>query len=315
MKKYIIECDLEFRSSHCISEVGFEGGNTYNLEEGFLCNCPFGLPNTTVELSSSNEPVFKVKIESFDLTVQTSQITYLNKLVNYLSFIAAKNEHNGHSGTPFIKINFDTFNEKSFEAENKNFKDNTFVLNSVIKLSDYVSITSENSVKFNSGNVHKAHYNELLVYYYNGLKAESEKSKFFHWFLIVESIEGSKRYAKLFPSGTLFTEEEGESIRALANSLSNDKKSILLSVLKRTSESRNSKLLRILGELGIDHLTSMVGTKSVTLDTVKSVTAARNKLFHRGDEFPINTLWFILFPLVTKIIETIIYDPSCIECS
>ncbi|WP_039989690.1 hypothetical protein [Vibrio owensii] len=315
MKKYLIECDFEFQSSHGISEIEFEGGSVYNLEEGVSCDCPFGLPNTTVSLSSYGNPTFKVKVESFDLTDKKTQASYLNKLAKYLSFIAAKNEHNGRYGTPFIKINFNTFNENIIDVANVSIKDNTLALNSVIKMTDALSIKSINSIKFNESNVEKIHYNELLDYYYNGLKAESEKSKFFHWFLIVESLEGSKRYNELFPSGTMFTDDEREKIKSLANTLSNDGKNTLLSVLTRTSEFRNPKLFKFLEELGISQLTSMMGTKPVTLETVKTVIAARNKLFHRGNEFPTSTLWFVLFPLVTTIIEKIITDPTCLDAA
>ncbi|MDT3281735.1 hypothetical protein [Shewanella scandinavica] len=315
MKKHLIECDFEFHSSHGISEIGFEGGSTYNLEEGVSCGCPFGLPNTTILLSSFGNPIFKVKVESFDLNDKKTQASYLNKLASYLSFIAAKNEHNGRYGTPFIKINFNTFNEDVVDVANVSFKDNTLALNSVVKMTDALSITSMNSVKFNESNVEEIHYNELLDYYYNGLKAESEKSKFFHWFLIVESLEGSKRYNELFPSGTMFADDEREKIELLANTLSNDGKNTLLSVLTRTSEFRNQKLFKFLEELGISQLTSMMGIKPVTLETVKTVTVARNKLFHRGNEFPTNTLWFVLFPLATTIIEKIITDPTCLDAA
>lgn len=315
MNKYLIECDLELRSSHDISEIGFEAASTYNLDEGVLCNCPFGLPNTQIELSSSSTPIFKVKIVSFDLINKDLQVSYLTKLASYLSFIAAKDEHNGHNGTPYIKIIFNTFNEKIENVENDTFINNSVELNSILKITDSLSIKSINSIRFTESNVNKIHYNELLDYYYNGLRAESEKSKFFHWFLIIESLEGCDRYAQLFPNGTMFTAEENNAIKNLANKLSDEKKNALLSVLTRTSEFRNPKLFKFISTLGIYNLSSIKGTEVITLELVKSITSARNKLFHRGNEFPKNTLWLTLFPLVTSVIETIINNPSCLERS
>lgn len=313
MEKYIIECDFELFSSHSINEVGFQGASIYNLEEGISCCCPFGLPNTKIELSCANNPDFSVKIESFDLKEQIDQVSYLNRLASYLSFVATKSELGGYYGTPFIKVHFDTFSRKNIIVENENYIANTVSLNSFVEMTDSLLIKSINGVKFNNSNVINIHYNEVLDYYYNGLRAESEKSKFFHWFLIVEYLEGSNLYSKLFPSGTMFSEDESDSIRYLACKFSNDKKNALLSVLTRTSEFRNQKLFKLLSHLGMTQLASVKGEKPITIDVIKSVTTSRNKLFHRGNEFPSDVLWFVLFPLVTIITEKIIQNSNCID--
>lgn len=305
MKKYIIECDLEIESSHGISEVGFEGGSVFKLVEGIESKrCPLGLPNTELEIIASDEPVFKVKVNSFDLINQESQILYLGKLASYLSFVAAKDEKNGHYGTPYISVKFGTFKTTPVEVRSHEIIDNEAILTSFLRISDSLSIESTRSISFNHASIESIHHNELLDYYYNGLRAESEKSKFFHWFLIVESLEGSARCSEIFPNGTMFSNEEKESIKELAGSFGHDKKNALLSVLTRTSEFRNQKLLQFLAELDIKEISSMQGTHPITIDTIKSITSARNKLFHKGAEFPTNTLWFNLFPIVTQIVET-----------
>lgn len=224
MEKYIIECEFEFFSSHSINEVGFQGESTYNLVESMSCCCPFGLPNTKIELSCTNNPDFSVKIQSFDLKEQNAQVSYLNHLASYLSFVAAKNELNGYYGTPFIKVKFETFLAKTITLENASQLTNPDFLNSSIEITDSLAIRSTCRVNFNNSNVINIHYNEILDYYYSGLRAENEKSKFFHWFLIVEYLEGSNLYSKLFPSGTMFTEDENNAIKSLASQLSNDKK-------------------------------------------------------------------------------------------
>lgn len=313
MEKHIIECKFELFSSNSINEVGFQGASIYNLEEGVFCFCPLGLPNTKIELSCTNSPDFIVKVESLDLKEQVEQVSYLNRLASYLSFVAAKNELNGYYGTPFIKVHFDTFLRKTTTIEDENFITTPSAFNSSVEMTDSLSIESISKVKFNDSNVIKASYNEVLDYYYNGLRAESGKSKFFHWFLIVEYLEGCGLYSKLFPSGTMFSEDESNSIRDLANNFSNDKKNALLSVLTRTAEFRNQKLFKLLSQLGMTQLTNITGVQSITLDIVKSVTTSRNKLFHRGNEFPNDILWNSLFPLVTLIVGKITQDPNCID--
>jgi hypothetical protein len=313
MKKYIIECNFEFQSSHGISEVDFEGGSIFNLEEDIQSSCPFGLPNTNIQIINSSEPTFKINIDSLDLLVQEAQVSYLIKLANYLSFLAAKNYYNGNYGTPYVQVNFKDFKATPYTVDDQQLDSNNIILQSFLKLSDSLSITSTNSVKFNKEFTTGVHHNELLTYYYNGLKAESEKSKFFHWFLIIEYIEGSSLYEGLFPKGTMFTEEEKKKVKLLASTFSNDKQNILLSALVRTSEFRNNKLFKLLQKLNISTLSSMQGTPPLTLNTIKSVTSARNKLFHRGSEFPKNILWLMLFPLVTKIVETTIKSKNSLE--
>lgn len=313
MEKHIIECKFEFFSSHSINEVGFQGASVYNVEEGFFFSCPLGLSDTKIELSCTKSPDFIVKVESLVLEEQAKQVSYLNRLASYLSFVAAKNEKNGHYGTPFIKVYFDTLKKETTTIENESSITNPSDFNSPINISDSLSIKSTNKVIFNDDNVIKVSYNDILDYYYNGLRAESEKSKFFHWFLIVEYLEGSELYSKLFPSGTMFNEDESNSIKDLANNFSNDKKNVLLSVLQRTAEFRNQKLLEILAKLEIKELINIKGSQAITLDVVKSITTSRNKIFHRGSEFPKDILWNSLFPLVTLIVEKIIKDHSCIE--
>jgi hypothetical protein len=149
--------------------------------------------------------------------------------------------------------------------------------------------------------------------YHNGLKAESESSKFFHWFLILEFLESSPLYEYMFPSGSMFDDNENTKIRELAATFSNDKKNALLSVLSRTAEYRAKKLTDLLDTLQIKSISNMTGNHDITIDVIKEIIGARNKLFHRGKEFPKCTLWFKLFPIVTKVVETLIYDKECIE--
>ncbi|ENP8355505.1 hypothetical protein KIP00_22685 [Vibrio sp. B513a] len=256
-----------------------------------------------------------MKIETFDLLDKETQAQYLQNLASYLSFVVAKNEYNGRHGTPYVYVNYETFSVKSIEVENYSIKDNSVALHSILNITDSLSVTAIHSVKFNEENIVNINHNELLSYNYNGLKAESEKSKFFHLFLIVECLEGSARYNQMFPSGTMFSEKDKVAISNLANTFSNDKKNALLSILNRTSGFRNNKLFDFICTLGIEGLTSIQGTAPITIETIKTVTSARNKLFHRGSELPTNTLWFILFPLVTKIVEKTIQDQSCLESS
>lgn len=315
MIKNIIECDFEFNSSLSISEVGFESSGKYILTEGLACNCPLGLPNTKIEIlvGSENKSIFKVKVETFDLNDQNSQISYLNRLSNYFSFLASRDDCNAHYGTFYIKLNYKSFKSTPCDVEDYNFVDNTIFIDSVLRLDDHLSISMTRYVKLNKDKVKAIKYDSLLEFYYNGLKAESEKSKFFNWFLIMESLEGCEKYNRLFPTGTMFLENEIKQIRTFANNFSDDKKSALLNVLSRTSEYRANKLLALLQSIELNEITYFEKNQSIDIEMIKKIIASRNKLFHRGTQFDKDVLWRILFPLVSAIVEKIISEEECLE--
>lgn len=313
MKKYNFTCPFEVRSSHEISSVGFLGGSHFIIEEEINCECPFGFANTTVEIEKCNDSEYKLNIESYDLVNQVNQIKYLNDLSSFLSFLIGKNEVNGNYGTPYIYLKLESFLCKEEVVQGHQLIDNIIAVNDFLHISDSLSIQSIRHFKFENTTLEGAFNHDVLGMYYNGLKAESERSKFFHWFLILEFIENTPLYSQMFPKGSMFNDEETGKIRELANTLPNDKKGILLSVLSRTSEYRGSKLNDMLNCIGIINISNMQGTQKLSIDIIKEIIGARNKLFHRGNEFPSNILWFKLFPVVTAVVEKLIYGSQCIE--
>ena len=313
MKKYNITCSFEVKSSHDLSSIGFSGHSAFTIEEEISFPCPFGLKNTHIEIDKSNNSHYKLKIGTYDLVEQESQIKYLNELSSFLSFLIAKDEMNGHYGTPYIDLKFENFLCKEEIISDYTLNDNLIEINDFLHITDKISIQSNRHFKFEKNSLTDASYHDVISYYYNGLRAESEKSKFFHWFLILEFLEGTPLYSQMFPKGSMFNEEETNKIKALANSLIGDKKGILLSILSRTAEFRGKKLSDLLEYIDIKNITSMQGTYEVSIDSVKEIISARNKLFHRGSEFPTNTLWFKLFPIVSAVVETLIYNNQCIE--
>ncbi|MBD3668376.1 MAG: hypothetical protein HUJ16_10470 [Kangiella sp.] len=313
MKKYLIECDFELCSSHGIQQVGLTGGMVYKLDEIIDFDCPLGYQNTAVSIVSSNESVFKVEIKSLSLIEGKVQEEYIQRLAKYLSFLVAKEERNVAYGMPYIKVNYDSFKVMQVKDENNAYIDNDLVLKESINMTDSLSITGNTNIKLKEY-IQNINYNELLDFYFSGLKAESEKSKFFHWFMIIESLEGCERYSEMFPKGTMFTEAEKEKIKSLANTFSNSngKNNALMSVLAKTSASRAEKLFEFISALGIKELNNMHKINPVTLKVIQSIINARNRLFHRGSKFSTKVLWCEVFPLVTKIVELTTNNESCL---
>jgi hypothetical protein len=313
MKRYNFNCSFEVRSSHGISTAGFSGSSTFVIENGVSCACPFGLKNTSVEIEKCNDSQYKLSIESYELIDQVSQIKYLDDLSSFLSFLIGKGEINGSYGTPYIHLKLESFLCTEKTVQDHKLNGNDIVINDFLHISDSLSIQSTRHFKFENSSLSGAFNHDVVSVYRNGLKAESEKSKFFHWFLILEFLEGTPLYSQMFPKGSMFNDEETRKIRELANTLQNDKKGILLSVLTRTSEFRGKKLSDLLANIGVTSISSMQGNHEVSIDTIKEIIDARNKIFHRGNELPTGILWFKLFPIVTAVVEKLVYERDCIE--
>lgn len=316
MKKYKLNCLFEVRSSHNISSVRFSSSSKFSIANEISYDCPFGLKNTFVEIQRHDDSLYKLNIESYDLINEASQIKYLNDLSSFLSFLIGKKVMYGmygQHGTPYIYLKLESFTCIEEVVQNHTLSNNDIVINDSFHVSESFSLQSSQKFKFDDTNLTGALNHEMVNVYHNGLKAESERSKFFHWFLILEFLEDSPLYSQMFPKGSMFSEEESEKIRELANTFPDKKKSILLNILTRTSEYRNEKLSNLLARIDVKSIDSVQGSQQVSIDTIKEIIEARNKLFHRGSEFPTNVLWHKLFPIVTSIVEKLIYEANCIE--
>ncbi|OKQ17086.1 hypothetical protein H058_19255 [Vibrio antiquarius] len=83
--------------------------------------------------------------------------------------------------------------------------------------------------------------------------------------------------------------------------------------MSRTEKFRNEKLLYLINQLGITDLKSVACEHKIQQSTIKNVTDARNKLFHKSESFDSNLLYNILFPLVTQVVEKVLKNPKCIS--
>lgn len=299
----IFSCNLEIRSSHDVNYIEFSGKSSFILDEEFNFPCPYGNKETKIGINNTDEGIIKITVSSKEIGSKEDQCRYLDKIAILLSSILGFKEKNPYYGTPFITLDLHTFNSKREGS----------ALESTIQISDSFSIESTTHVKFSDYDFTSIQDTELLSHYYNGLKAEGDKSKYFHFFLILEILEGCDLYKRTFPDGTLFSEEEKVGIREFSNNFSGAKKSTLLNCLSRTEKFRNEKLLYLIQQLGITELNSVVGQRQLEQSIIKDITDARNKLFHKSENFEQGLLYYVLFPLVTQVIEHILNNPRCVS--
>ncbi|MBX6422002.1 hypothetical protein [Thermosulfurimonas sp. F29] len=301
---YKIECPFKIIASHCIEESGFIGSNYIELRVPHTISNPFGLTNTEVNINKTYEDSYKFSIISSSLCTKEDQINFIDCLAKFFSFYINATEPNPHYGTFFIKIDWFHLN---ITNTTKNFQN-------TISLRDGLSITTKRifdlSVVPWSINLNNDILNDLLHFYYSGSKEEHEKSKYFHWFLILEYLEHTNKYKKMF-SDPLFEGIEKIKIEKLADFMKDDrKKSIIKGLLRYTKKKRSEKLLEFLKYLGIIKYKSFDKILKLNEQIVKELIDERNRIFHIGESVSKSLLWGHLFPIVTKILEIVSLNPE-----
>lgn len=294
-----ITCSFSVISSNEIVEPGFRGGNKLVLTLPLSIKNPMELSDTALEVTEAHDGSYQITITSAQLTSKILQIEFVEKIAEYLSFLINRDEKNPRYGNLFIKINWFNFSATSIREEHDGHHE-------TVHISDSLSITSTRNLQLLEKDWRNATYNDMLRFYFDGLRAEHEKSKYFHWFLILEYLENSKKYAYMFAHDKLFNEAESKIIEDAANNMSDTtKKGAVKNLLSRTREFRSAKLLKFINAIGISDYSSNGKSVKLTEETLKAITKGRNAIFHSGSVFPDAALWNDLFPLATLIVEQI----------
>ncbi|MCK5679733.1 hypothetical protein KAI46_02865 [bacterium] len=302
-----ITCPFSLPSSHEIHEVGFRGGNNINLTLPFQQEDFLGIIGTSLEINQSEDGKYCFVIVSDSLEQKEEQVGYLEMVAEYLSFLINRNERNPHYGTNFVQVEW-------FELKAIPVQENADPFHDVLHISDALAISSTREVTFEEKQVSQGIYHDILRFYFDGLRAEHKKSKYFHWFLILEYLENSIKYKELFNSNKLFDENEEQQLRDVANQMSDGvKKGAILNLLSRTKEFRNYKLLKMINTFGITNIIALGKTEEISLEIIKQLIDGRNSLFHSGSDFPELILWNTLFPLVTHIVEYVSCNQGCLD--
>lgn len=302
-----ITCPFFLPSSHEIHEVAFRGRNNLKLKLPFKQKDFLGVIGTNLEINQSEDDKYHLIVVSDSLDKKEKQVGYLEMVAEYLSFLINRNEINQHYGTSFVQIEWFEFKAIPIQEDGGSFQD-------VVHMSEALVISSSRTVSLEEERVSQGTYHDLMRFYFDGLRAEHKKSKYFHWFLILEYLENSEKYKALFNSNKLFDENESLLLRDIASKMSNKvKKCAILNLLSRTKEFRNYKLLKMINELGINSISVFGKSEEISEESIKHITEGRNTLFHSGSNFPELTLWSILFPLVTLIVGHVSCNKECLD--
>ncbi|MBE0425298.1 MAG: hypothetical protein IBX72_01460 [Nitrospirae bacterium] len=292
-----ITCPFYIKTSHFFSSFDYQHRNEIELTN-FASFINISLLNkniSSISIDKLNE-VFTLKInisEKIDIEKIRLLLLYISQKISFYLNLSEQ-AVNPHHGTFYFDIDL--------------FEVNIDDVNFPIKMGMSSGVKFDiSTLKLNS-----CKYPELLEYFYEGLRAELPRSKFFHWFLILEHLEYSERYKVKFASTPLFSEEDKNKIRALAETMEvNDKKDTILKIVgyKKRDKNRQTKLYEYLKDiLGIDKIKLGIEIKEFNKSIVDNIIQTRHSLFHPGGNFDQIILWHNLYPLVVEILKKLIID-------
>ena len=276
MKKVTV--DLDIAVSHQISTPGFSGNNEYSIVDG------------------DHESEKIVYSKDFPESTSDDELReHFERVARKASFAIAKKENNPHYGCPYFVVNWQRMTIEHIPETVVEIKDNSASVHEQLFLRDSVGLTGKTKIKLDDINrtIEEIPNSEFFLdSFFNGLKSNNPKAKFFHFFVIIEFIEGSKEYKLMFSKNNLFSVEESKKIREFAEGFDNRKKGVILESLKRTENNRRKKLLLLLESKNIEVLNN--GT--IGVEDLGRILKMRNSLFHSSSIFDENLLYLKLFP-------------------
>ncbi|PID58138.1 hypothetical protein CSB45_05480 [candidate division KSB3 bacterium] len=179
-----------------------------------------------------------IELNLDDLPRDEDLVAFLNRFSKTLSFLINRENYDPHYGTIYVDIDL-------FQLTIATNDDRWSVKDKLkAKMREMVSTMLEQ--------IDACDNSLLLDFYYEGLRTELEKSKFFHWFHVLEFLEESELYKRKFNSERLFSPEEVTQIKTLAKSMDSDRKrGIITGVLRHTAKNREEKIFELLTDMGI----------------------------------------------------------------
>ena len=261
----------------------------------------------------------KHRTESFTLDVEFEDDVdekdakiFIQNVAKHISYLLSKDEVNPQNGFCYAELNL--FDLEILNNNESVLHDKITVGEKSYFFKDRMSAIFSTIFQFqeNQWNINSDVYDSIILdIYYEGLKANTVKSKFFHWFLILEFIEHSKIYKDNF-SDLLFDKKELEGL-AQNFEKESDKYNAIMNLKGRSKESRPSKLYKILQKIGTDKYQFREEEYNLEMSTIKKILECRNKLFHQGQDFDENLLWNHLFPIIRDIVEKFMKNPKIFD--
>jgi len=282
MKKHIVEFIIN--SSHETDKIGYNSRSEYKIiDEGVVKS------QYISELIVDSDVSDDVIRNEFELEAKVASVGL------------AKNEKNQSNSCPFFTIDWKTYKEEPVKNMDKEHETQNLLLSDFIQIKDYLSIKLTRNIELKDIHefIHcKKNYSFDVELFYHGLMANNAKSKFFHFFTIIELLEGSGDFRKQFDGDLLFSTEEINDIKYFGDKFHDRKKKHIHKILNITKMNREEKLFLYLQGLNLE----CINSKQIVIKDIENIISQRNKLYHGSKFFDSNIVYGKLFPLVREII-------------
>lgn len=279
-----------FKNSACFREIFLFGAHILSVS--------INPRNIVVDKDFSITEKFDFCFEvAKDMTKEES-IDFARKVEGYFTLLLSRTNVNPQNGFNYAEVDWLNF-----------YTTNSFN-DKVIRTTLLGNMTAQLELNREQWNVTNEYDNVIFSNYYDGVKANSCISKYFHWFLIIEVIEHSNRYKQEFTE-LLFAASE---LDVIAKQFKSKAKSEAIKSLKgRTEKSRKIKLYEILQAIGVNEYSIYDEKYCLTLETVNKIIEYRNSLFHRGEKFDEEFMWHHFFSIVREIVTLLLNNPKLLD--
>ena len=310
----IIHCFLQVRSSGERSSIGTSGANRCMITEEVSLDDKilFGIKilkgtikphNVTLKGGNSFTEKIQCDLEIENDIEEDARIAFMKNFVRFLTFFISQYEENPQNGFTYFEVDWLTYH--SYKPNEGRYAP----YHTTMKMT-MTSVITWDAIQWDA-TVIDEYIDVIFNNYYNGIKTNDFKSKYFHWFLILEAIEKSDAYKRAFVA-RLFDKIELEDI-AKKFKTGDAKYNAIMNLKDRLMLPRKERLYKMLLKMGVQTYRSFEEDVTLSVDTVEKIIRYRNELFHEGGA---NDEWFVwrhLFPIVRTVIELLMKNPNLLK--
>jgi hypothetical protein len=294
-----IEVPIRVCSSHNVMERGFTTvrqshfssrlpGDSVCWEPHFAASALIVL---SIELSSidvgppSGDGEQRLVVRFVQPQNEATVDRFLQDLAISLSVSIASRQLDAYYGVLFVEISL---------AEVKHIRSSSA---GGLYLTEAITMESTNPQPLSAKILEGLKSSPLAEIFVDGMRAPDAKSKFIHWFVMVEELERCSEFDPLFER--LFSSDQ---IHAVVSSgrltvVQVDRFKGWANGRNLTLQGRVEKLRMIFEEIGITTLKTINGPVAVTTELLKSLVEQRNKVAHRGSKIDVTAVYTVLFAL------------------
>jgi hypothetical protein len=160
-----ITCPFTLPSSHEIHEIEFRGSNNLELQLPVSCKNFLELDGASIKIYKGDNERLHLCVISDSLHTKETQIKYIERAAEYISFLVNQNEVNPQYGTNFVQMEW--FDFKAVQVDEIGQP-----LHSGLVISDSLAISSTRTVQFEEEMLQNGNYHDVLRFYFDGLRAE-----------------------------------------------------------------------------------------------------------------------------------------------